>query len=87
MQVYCDMEGTNCGGEGGWTSVEYVNMSQRCPYVQAPCCTHPNIQWFNNTLNETTTEDIELRLCVDQHVIRERLSSSSDRIACILAIK
>ena len=28
VQVYCDMEGTNCGGEGGWTRVAYVNMSQ-----------------------------------------------------------
>ena len=34
VQVYCDMEGTNCGGEGGWTRVAYVNMSQpgaTCP--------------------------------------------------------
>ena len=33
-QVYCDMEGTNCGGEGGWMRVAYVNMSQSgatCP--------------------------------------------------------
>ena len=34
VQVYCDMEGTNCGGEGGWTRVVYVNMTQSnatCP--------------------------------------------------------
>ena len=34
VQVYCDMEGINCGGEGGWTRVAYVNMSQSgatCP--------------------------------------------------------
>ena len=34
VQVYCDMEGTNCGGEGGWMRVAYVNMSQSgttCP--------------------------------------------------------
>ena len=34
VQVYCDMEGTNCGGEGGWTRVAYVNMTQpgaTCP--------------------------------------------------------
>ena len=33
-QVYCDMEGTNCGGQGGWMRVAYVNMSQEgasCP--------------------------------------------------------
>ena len=31
---YCDMEGTNCGGEGGWTRVAYTNMTQansNCP--------------------------------------------------------
>ena len=26
--VYCDMEGTNCGGQGGWMRVAHVNMSQ-----------------------------------------------------------
>ena len=34
VQVYCDMEGTHCGGEGGWTRVTYVNMTQAgaaCP--------------------------------------------------------
>ena len=34
VQVYCDMEGTHCGGEGGWTRVAYVNMTQAgatCP--------------------------------------------------------
>ena len=27
VQVYCDMEGTKCGGQGGWMRVAYVNMS------------------------------------------------------------
>ena len=34
VNVYCDMEGINCGGEGGWTRVAFVNMSQpnaTCP--------------------------------------------------------
>ena len=34
VQVYCDMEGTHCGGEGGWTRVTYINMTQAgttCP--------------------------------------------------------
>ena len=34
VQVYCDMEGTHCGGEGGWTRVTFVNMSEpgaTCP--------------------------------------------------------
>ena len=34
VQAYCDMEGTNCGGEGGWMFVYQVNMtntSHQCP--------------------------------------------------------
>ena len=34
VNVYCDMEGTNCNGEGGWTRVAFVNMSEpgaTCP--------------------------------------------------------
>ena len=39
---------------------------QQCPGEEAPCCTHPNMPWFNKTLSETTTEDIELRVCGDE---------------------
>ena len=38
---------------------------QQCPGEEALCCTHPNMPWFNKTLSETTTEDIELRVCAD----------------------
>ena len=34
VQVYCDMEGANCGGEGGWTRVAFLNAtdpSSQCP--------------------------------------------------------
>ena len=34
VQVYCDMEGTNCGGEDGWMRVAHLNMtdpSSQCP--------------------------------------------------------
>ena len=39
---------------------------QQCPGIEAPCCTHPNMPWFKKTLSETTTEDIELRVCTNQ---------------------
>ena len=35
VQVYCDMEGPNCGGEGGWTRVAFLNitkLSSQCPH-------------------------------------------------------
>ena len=34
VTVYCDMEGMNCGEEGGWTRVAYLNMTEpgtTCP--------------------------------------------------------
>ena len=39
---------------------------QQCVAEEAPCCTHPNMPWFLKTLNETTTENIELRVCADE---------------------
>ena len=44
---------------------------QQCPGEEAPCCTHPNMPWFNKTLSETTTEDIELRVCGDDGIDNE----------------
>ena len=41
---------------------------QQCVAEEAPCCTHPNMPWFLKKLNETTTEDIELRACSDQEI-------------------
>ena len=38
---------------------------QQCPGEEASCCTHPNMPWFNKTLSETTTEDIQVKLCQD----------------------
>ena len=51
--VYCDMEGTNCGGEGGWTRVAYVNMTQpgaNCPHGLNQ--TSYNIKVFVVTMEE-----------------------------------
>ena len=39
---------------------------QQCDTIESPCCTHPNMPWFIKTLNETTTEDIELRACTQK---------------------
>ena len=44
---------------------------QQCVAQEAPCCTHLNMPWFFKTLNETTTEDIELRMCGDEPINNE----------------
>ena len=43
-QVYCDMEGINCDGEGGWTRVAYINMTE----PNATCPNGLTLQNFNN---------------------------------------
>ena len=65
-------------GNNVYTCCDYILYSndplwdgQQCLGEEAPCCTHPNMPWFNKTLSETTTEDIELRVCGDQHVSDE----------------
>ena len=34
---------------------------------KGPCCTNPNMPWFMTTLNETISEDIELRMCGSEY--------------------
>ena len=42
ITVYCDMDGVNCDGEGGWTRIGYIdpNTTSECP---------PELQLMNNT--------------------------------------
>ena len=44
---------------------------QQCVGTEAPCCSHPNMPWFIKMLNETTTEDIELRVCGSHGITNE----------------
>ena len=50
-----------------WRHVLYVNDplwdGQQCDGNEGPCCTNPKMPWFIKTLNKTTTENIELRVC------------------------
>ena len=39
---------------------------QNCNGPESTCCTNPNMPWFLKTLDETTTDNIELRVCNDQ---------------------
>ena len=60
---------------GHWSSVLYANDplwdGQQCVGLEGPCCTNPKMPWFIKTLNETTTEDIELRVMADEGTSNE----------------
>ena len=52
--VYCDMEGTNCGREGGWTRVAYVNMTQpgaTCPQGLNQTSYNNKTLWYSVTMD------------------------------------
>ena len=52
-----------------WSPILYADDplwdGQNCNGPESTCCTNPNMPWFLKTLNETTTDNIELRVCSD----------------------
>ena len=58
-----------------FSSIRYVNDplwdGQNCNGPESTCCTNPNMPWFLKTLNETTTDNIELRVCGDEGLSNE----------------
>ena len=44
---------------------------QQCTGLEGPCCANPSMPWFNTTIPNTSTDDIELRLCFNEGVGRE----------------
>ena len=70
---YCETGGNDgsCCVNGVLYSNDPLWDGQQCPGVEAPCCNHPNMPWFNKALSETTTEDIELRVCANAGIQNE----------------
>ena len=46
---------------------------KQCDYLETPCCTSPNMPWFVKSLNQSTTDDIELRLCTSEDILMKLL--------------
>ena len=63
---YCDTGNNAVNGYPGLFPNDPLWDGQQCDGVEAPCCTHPNMPWFIKALGETATEDIQLRLCIDE---------------------
>ena len=81
---YCETGYNGCWSFTNIFSNDPLWDGQQCVGVEAPCCTHPNMPWFTKTLGETTTEDIQLRLCNDHGIGDEETSTAVDRSVCIL---
>ena len=62
---YCE-SGLN---NGPWQSVLYYNDTlwdgQDCNGLERTCCDPPNLPWFCKELPQSTTDDLEFRICGD----------------------
>ena len=58
-----------------WSYILYADDplwdGQNCNGPESTCCTNPNMPWFLKTLNETTTDNIELRVCSNTELSNE----------------
>ena len=46
---------------------------KECTDVESSCCRRPGLPWFCKELSEPTTDDLEVRLCIDQGVRDENV--------------
>ena len=64
---YCE-SGLNTGR---WKHVLYSNDplwdGQNCRGAERTCCDPPGLPWFYKVLPQSTTDDLELRICADQN--------------------
>ena len=67
---YCE-SATTSGISGRLYPDDPLWDGQQCSNLEPPCCTNPNLPWFMKTLNATTNDDIELRLCQDESLTNE----------------
>ena len=68
---YCETGNNAAGFQHIFFPNDLLWDRQQCDGVEAPCCTRPNMPWFTKTLGETTTEDIQLRLCNNEGISDE----------------
>ena len=73
IDYYCESGIAN----GSYNIVLYPNDplwdGQQCGGLEGPCCTVPKMPWFLKTLNETTNEDIELRVMLNEGISNENV--------------
>ena len=58
-----------------WEYVLYANDTlwdgKNCDSLESSCCTNPKMPWFYRVFDDTTQDDIELRVCADEVIGNE----------------
>ena len=63
---YCESGYSGSVYQTRWYPDDPLWDGEGCPAGNT-CCDPPNLPWFNRAINTTSTADIELRLCQDEH--------------------
>ncbi len=67
---YCDSVATGIASGTFYTNGQLWDGV--CPNMElAPCCANMNSPWFIKTLAESTSDDIEMRMCTDESNVSE----------------
>ena len=66
VSVYCDMEGSNCDGKGGWMRVGYLNTSD----PGATCPPGLMLRQFNNSVNDVCGQPMPSSIVYSAHGLR-----------------
>ena len=54
-----------------WNDVDWNG--EQCGMLETDCCTTPGEPWFHKVLDAPTMDDIEIRICIDQHTNDENV--------------
>ena len=46
---------------------------EQCGVLETGCCTNPDQPWFHQVLDTATSDDMEIRLCIDQDASVENI--------------
>ena len=68
-------ESGNHASDGSYDSVPYTSDplwdGKGCGSLESTCCAAPGLPWFHKTLDNATTDYIELRVCGDEGTANE----------------
>ena len=63
---YCESANPTDSWDPVFYSTDPLWDGKGCDAAEAGCCSDSRLPWFNKTLNATTTDYLEMRVCVDQ---------------------
>ena len=64
---FCESGNNGTTYKNGYWTADVLWDGKNCRHNEANCCKAPGLPWFHKKLAYTTNDDIELRMCADEH--------------------